>query len=65
MKKAQALELFDGDVQALAEYLGISDKAIYQWGEFVPRGTAYRLQVMTAGKLRVDERGYVKPRERA
>ena len=58
MKKSEALEFFDGDVKKLAEYLGITDKAVYQWRDVVPRGTAYRLQVMTAGRLRVNEKLY-------
>jgi hypothetical protein len=38
--------------------LGISRQAVYAWGQYVARGAAYRLQVMTGGKLVVDEAKY-------
>jgi hypothetical protein len=42
-----------GTVAAAAKALDISASAIYQWGDLVPKGTAYRLQVMTGGALQV------------
>jgi DNA-binding transcriptional regulator YdaS (Cro superfamily) len=52
-----AVQHFGGRRQ-LAEALGISRQAVEQWGEFVARGVAYRLQVMTGGKLVVDADKY-------
>lgn len=52
-----AVQHFGGRRQ-LAEALGISRQAVEQWGKLVARGMAYRLQVMTAGKLVVDEAKY-------
>lgn len=53
-----------GSVAKLAEVLGISNQAVYQWGDVVPKGTAYRLQVVSAGALRVDPSLYPKPARR-
>ena len=47
-----------GSRRAIADVLGISRQAVYAWGQYVARGAAYRLQVMTAGKLVVDEAKY-------
>ena len=41
-----------GSVKAAAVALGISDQAIYQWGEMVPPVRAYQIEVLTAGLLR-------------
>jgi len=49
-----------GSRTKLARALEISQQAISQWGEAVPEGTAYKLQVLTAGRLRVDPRLYEK-----
>lgn len=59
MRKSDVLTHFGG-VQATADALHITRAAVYQWGEAVPTGTAYRLQVMTGGKLQVDPSIYVK-----
>lgn len=44
----------------LAKALGITRQAVYLWGKLVPRGQAYRLQILTSGKLRVVESMYKK-----
>lgn len=36
---------------ALARALGITREATYLWGETVPLGRQYQLQVITAGRL--------------
>ena len=51
MKTSEAVEFF-GSVGALAEVLQISPQAIYQWGESVPQGRDFQLEVLTRGKLR-------------
>jgi hypothetical protein len=59
MKTLDAVQHF-GSRQAVADTLGISRQAVYAWGTYVSRGAAYRLQVMTGGKLVVDETKYKK-----
>lgn len=45
---------------AAAKALGITRQAIEQWGEAVPEGTAYKIQVITGGILQVDPAMYQK-----
>ena len=59
MKTLDAVQHF-GSRQAVADTLGISRQAVYAWGQYVARGAAYRLQVMTGGRLVVDETKYKK-----
>lgn len=60
MKKTAAIAHF-GSAKALADALEISKGAVSQWDDAVPEGSAYKLQVITGGKLRVDESMYPKP----
>jgi len=53
MKTKDAIKHF-GSASNLAEALKISRAAISQWGEYVPEGKAFKLQVMTAGVLQHD-----------
>jgi hypothetical protein len=57
MKAQKAIEHF-GSVIKLADALDITRDAVYKWGDTVPELTAYKLQVLTAGKLQVDPRCY-------
>lgn len=57
MLTIDAVQYFDGR-RSLAERLGISVQAVAKWGEAVPEGTAYKLQVVTNGRLRVDPSVY-------
>jgi hypothetical protein len=43
MKTASVISLF-GSVAELAAALGITDKAVYQWGEEVPKLRQYQLK---------------------
>lgn len=45
MSKEKAIQLA-GSVKALAELLGISRPAIYQWGEDVPKMRVYQLKTL-------------------
>jgi len=54
MKTKEAVAHFKG-VKALAEKLGITTEAVYMWGDTVPSGRAYQLQVLTEGKLQAVE----------
>jgi hypothetical protein len=44
--------------------LGITRAAVYLWKRVVPKATAYRLHVMTEGKLPVVAHLYPKKRKR-
>ncbi|HIF60867.1 MAG TPA: Cro/Cl family transcriptional regulator [Rhodospirillales bacterium] len=52
MLKSDALRHFGNQVK-LAAALEITRSAVSQWGENVPQGRAYQLQLITGGKLRV------------
>lgn len=45
MKTEEAIQLF-GSVRALAEAIGVSEQAIYQWGENVPELRAYQIKAI-------------------
>ena len=53
MKTQTAIEYF-GSVGALADVLKISRPAIYQWGEYVPNGRAYQIEVISHGELKAN-----------
>ena len=53
MKKKDAIDHF-GSVAALADALKITPEAIYQWGEDVPSGREYQIQVITNGDLKAN-----------
>lgn len=57
MRKADVIAHFKTG-KATAEALGISPQAVSKWPEIVPEGMAYKLQVITAGHLRVDPAAY-------
>lgn len=55
MKTEDAIKHF-GTQSALAAALGISKQAVGQWGDTVPKGRAYQLQVITGGALSVGKK---------
>lgn len=59
MDKSTVFDYFSTAV-AVADALGISPQAVAKWGEVVPRGSAYQLEVVTDGKLKVDRSVYDK-----
>jgi hypothetical protein len=64
MLKALAIQHF-GTATALARALNITVQAVSDWGDFVPEGRAYKLQVVTGGLLRVDPSLYDKDAKEA
>ncbi|MFQ2178135.1 Cro/CI family transcriptional regulator [Aeromonas veronii] len=54
MKKTDAINYF-GSASELAKKLNISEAAISQWGQNVPQGRAYQIEVLTGGKLKADQ----------
>ena len=55
-----AAKLYGTDRPPPGRVLGISRQAVDQWGEAVPEGSAYKLQVITGGRLQVDPACYKK-----
>lgn len=53
MLKTAALAHF-GTPSAIAECLGVTPSAISGWGDVIPEGSAYKLEVLTSGALKVD-----------
>lgn len=53
MKKADAISYFNS-AAALAKALKISEAAISQWGQTIPQGRAYQIEVLTSGQLKAD-----------
>ena len=45
-----------GSIRRLAEALGITTTAVYQWGPRVPELRAFQLERMTGGSLRAEPR---------
>lgn len=53
MKKADAINYF-GSAAELARKLNISEAAVSQWGNTIPQGRAYQIEVVTGGELKAD-----------
>lgn len=58
MLKADVMKHFK-TCQAVADVLDITRSAVQQWGRVVPQTSAYKLQVFTAGQLRVEPSLYL------
>lgn len=43
-----------GSPNEAAEAIGVTKSAVSQWKEIVPRGIAYKVQVITGGKMQVN-----------
>ncbi len=59
MLKTDAISHF-GSAAELARALSISPASVSEWGDLIPEGRAYQLQVITAGALQVDPTLYAK-----
>ncbi|MFM4795943.1 Cro/CI family transcriptional regulator [Aeromonas caviae] len=53
MRKHDAITHFGG-VTATAKALGISHAAVVKWGDTIPQGRAYQIEVLTGGELKAD-----------
>lgn len=60
MLKSVAISHF-GSQSALARALGVTKGAVSLWGRVIPEGSAYKLESLTKGVLRVDPQLYKKP----
>lgn len=43
-----------GSGRAVAQALGISEEAVYQWGERVPARRAYEIERITGGAMKAE-----------
>jgi DNA-binding transcriptional regulator YdaS (Cro superfamily) len=57
MLKSAVISHF-GSAAAVARALGLTRGAVWQWPEIVPRSSAYHIEVVTGGQLRVDPSVY-------
>lgn len=53
MTTSHAVKYF-GSKAALAKALGINKGAVSQWGETIPQGRAYQIEVLTGGQLKAN-----------
>ena len=53
MKKADAINYF-GSAAEMARKLNISEAAVSQWGDTIPQGRTYQIEVLTGGALKAD-----------
>lgn len=62
MKLDDALTFFGpkGAKIKIANSLGLTSGAISQWGEVIPKKSAYELERITDGELKVDHSLYIK-----
>jgi len=63
MRTDEAVSHF-GSVIKLAKILGVHRSAVYQWGERVPKGRAFELQILTGGTLRANGPAEARQRKR-
>jgi len=60
MLKETALQFFGGSAAEVARAINRTPSAVTEWPEIVPEGMAYKLQVVTGGRLQVDPSCYRK-----
>lgn len=60
MKKDDVISYFGG-VGKTAQALGLSHASVSGWGDVIPKGRAFEIQVITNEGLRVDLSLYTKP----
>lgn len=51
MRTEEAISHF-GTAAELARQLGISRQSVHDWGDYVPEGRAYQIEVLTNGALK-------------
>ncbi|MFB0769884.1 Cro/CI family transcriptional regulator [Aeromonas salmonicida] len=54
MRTELAVDYF-GTKAAIADALGIKKSAVSQWGDIIPKGRAYQIEVLTGGKLKAEQ----------
>lgn len=53
MNKSSVVEFY-GSQRAIALAIGLSDQAVSQWSELIPKGAALELEKLTDGALKCD-----------
>lgn len=53
MKTSEAVARF-GSVRSLAQALGLTEQAVYLWGEYPPQLRQYELEELTGGELKAE-----------
>lgn len=56
MDKSKVIAHFGG-IKETAIALGVSQTAVRRWGDEIPQGRAYQIEVMTHGKLKAQPSG--------
>lgn len=64
MRTKTAIKKF-GSPAKLARALGISRQSVHDWGDEVPVGRAYQIEVLTAGELKAPRPPMAEPRAQA
>lgn len=66
MKTSAAVKFFGKRIR-IAEVLKVTRAAVYQWGDVVPLVSAYELERLSGGKIRVDHGLYLhgRPKKKA
>jgi hypothetical protein len=64
MYTRDALKHFGGNRAASARALGITRGAVSLWGKVVPEGSAYKLESVTSGALKVNPDLYPRSTQR-
>ncbi|MCH8505980.1 MAG: Cro/CI family transcriptional regulator [Ectothiorhodospiraceae bacterium] len=54
-----------GSKSKLAGRLGVTKSTISMWGDFVPEGRAYQIEVLSGGKVTAVSLGWPRPAEAA
>ena len=60
MKKKDVIEHF-GSIKKAADALGIWPQSLYSWKENVPENMAYKVEVITGGKLKAVDNEHRNP----
>lgn len=53
--KLNEVAAFFGSKRKLADALGVFPSAVTQWGETIPVGRQYQIEVITGGKFKADK----------
>ena len=61
MKTSDVVKFY-GTKSQIARALEVSRQAVSEWGDVVPESSAWKLEALSAGALRVDRKMYRKKR---
>jgi hypothetical protein len=58
MRKSDVLKFWNGNGAAVARAVGVTRSAVQQWPDPIPEAMAYRAELASGGKLKVDPKLY-------